>query len=178
MHPVLPSGQRPRIARHQLCSIPDKGWELCFSAARDTSNVSIHTIFPDDSSPAGGPRVPGVPGLLCGHPDVSPAPGLSLPRLPRPQAAPTVAGLRGLRGGLALVAHTRVGCGDCSTRLQKVFPPLFRLMVFTLLKKKLPFSKIYDEELFVSILNKYKWVHFITGRLQHHLFPAADAFMH
>ena len=132
----------------------------------------------DDSSPGGRPRVSGVPGLLCGHPDVSPAPGLSLSRLPRPQAAPTVAGLRGLRGGLTLVAHTRVGCGDCSTRLQKVFPSLFRLMVFTLLKNELQFSKIYDQELFLSFSNKHKWVYFITGRLQHHLFPASDAFMH
>ena len=137
-----------------------------------------HNIFPDDSSPGGRPRVPGVAGLLCRHPDVPPAPGLSLPRLPRPEAAPAVAGLRGLRGGLALVAHTRVGCGDCSTRLQKVFPSLFRLMVFTLLKNGLQFSKIYDQELFLSFSNKYKWVHFITGRLQHHLFPASDAFMH
>ena len=146
-HPVLPSGQRPRVARHQLRSIPDKGWELCVSAARDTSNVSkvsSHNIsrqFPT-GSPAGGLRpLPGVPGLGGGHPDVAPPPGPTSPpaarlpaSLPRPEAAPAVAGLRGLGRGLRLVAHTRLGRGDRSTRLQKVFPSLFRLLIFSLLK--------------------------------------------
>ena len=79
-------------------------------------------------------------GLGCRHPDVSPGP-VSLSRLnicpgaslPRPEAAAAVAGLGGLGPGLALVADTRVGRGDHSTRLQKVFPPLLCFLVFTFL---------------------------------------------
>ena len=94
------------------------------------------------SSPGHGGLPVVTRGLGCGHPDISPGP-VSLSRLnicpgaslPRPEAAAAVAGLGGLGPGLALVADTRVGRGDHSTRLQKVFPPLLCFLVFNLLNK-------------------------------------------